>query len=275
MTLELYYLEETDSICSNRAIVTLSEKIIADWTPVKMVLMNRDQFKPSYLALNPNGTVPTLVHDGAVIRESSLICSYIDTLKADPPLVPGDPVERFHMAEWVKLFDERGFEACAVINMLTKFRLTIPREEFMERWKYVPNIDRLYRQKSVVLDGLDSPYVPRAIGALETIFRRMEKALEDGRPFLMGDRFTLAEANLAPFVKVIEMVRFLDFWLEPYPVTRAWWDRMTSRPSMRQLDEFPSNAVAEDSPHARAGRQTEPGFREKLAEYREAFGHSF
>lgn len=79
MSLELYYLEETDSICSNRAIVTLSEKGIVDWTPVKMVLMNRDQFKPSYLAINPNGTVPTLVHDGAVIRESSLICGYIDT----------------------------------------------------------------------------------------------------------------------------------------------------------------------------------------------------
>lgn len=179
------------------------------------------------------------------------------------------------MAEWVKLFDERGFEACAVINMLTKFRLTIPRDEFMERWKYVPNIDRLYRQKSVVLDGLDSPYVPRAIGALETIFRRMEKALHDGRPFLMGDRFTLAEANLAPFVKVIEMVRFLAFWLEPYPLTRAWWDRVTSRPSMRQLDDFPCNAISDDSPHARAGRETEPGFRKKLAEYRETFAHAF
>ena len=274
MTLELYYLEETDSICSNRAVVTLAEKGIADWTPVRMVLMNRDQFKPSYLALNPNGTVPTLVHDGVAIRESSLICGYIDTLKPDPPLAPDDPVERFRMAEWVKLFDERGFEACAVINMLTKFRLTIPRDRFMERWKYVPNIDRLYRQKSVVLDGLDSPYVPRAIGAMETIFRRMEKALADGRPFLMGDRLTLAETSLAPFVKVIEMVRFLDFWLEPYPLTRAWWDRMASRPSMRRLDEFPSNAVAEDSPHARAGRETEPGFRKKLAEYREAFGHA-
>ena len=37
MNLELYYLEETDSICSNRVIVTLSEKGITDWIPHKMI----------------------------------------------------------------------------------------------------------------------------------------------------------------------------------------------------------------------------------------------
>ncbi len=275
MTLELYYLEETDSICSNRVIVTLLEKGITDWVPHKMVLMNRDQFQPAYLALNPNGVVPTLVHDGGVIRESSIICSYLDDLRPDPPLKPSDPLARCHMAEWVKLFDERGFEATAVINFVTKFRLTLSREKMEERWKHVPNIDRLYRQQSVIREGVASPYVMRAIGAWETIFRLMEKILADGRPFLMGDRLTLAETNSAPFIKVIEMVRFLDFWLEPYPLTRAWWDRVANRASLRRLDDFPSNAVAEDSPHAKAGRETEPEFRVKLAEYRERFAHAY
>ena len=80
MPLELYYLEEADSICSNRVIVTLAEKGITDWIPRKMVLMNRDQLQPAYLKLNPQGVVPTLVHDGKPIRESSLICSYLDDL---------------------------------------------------------------------------------------------------------------------------------------------------------------------------------------------------
>ncbi len=274
MALELYYLEETDSICSNRVVVTLSEKGIADWVPHKMILMNRDQFTPEYLKLNPNGTVPTLVHDGAVIRESSLICSYIDNLKADPPLSPSDLVERYHMAEFIKLFDERGFAATGIINFVTKFRLTIPRDKLEERWKHIPVIDRLHRQQSVIREGLDSLYVLRAIGAWETIFRRMEAALADGRPYLMGDQFTLAETNSATFVKVIEMIRFLDFWLEPYPKTREWWDRVSSRPSMQQLDTFASNAVSEDSPHAKAGRECEAGFRNKIEKYREQFAHA-
>jgi len=274
MALELYYLEETDSICSNRVIVTLSEKGITDWIPHHMILMNRDQFTPEYLELNPNGTVPTLVHNGAVIRESSLICKYIDGLKADPPLSPDNLVDQIHMAEWIKLFDERGFAATGIINFVTKFRLTIPRNKLEERWKHIPVIDRLHRQQSVIGEGLDSLYVLRAIGAWETIFRRMEKALADGRPYLMGEQLTLAETNAVTFMKVIQMLRFLDFWLEPYPMTKAWWDRVSGRPSVQQLDKFASNAVSEDSPHAKAGRETEAGFREKIAQYREQFPHA-
>ncbi len=275
MALELYYLEETDSICSNRVIVTLAEKEITDWIPHRMLLVNRDQFRPEYLKLNPQGVVPTLVHDGVPVRESSLICNYIDDLHPDPPLKPSDPVERCRLAEWVKLFDERGFEATAVVNFVTKFRLTVPRDVMEERWKLVPNIDRLYRQQSVIREGVASPYVMRAIGAFESIFRLMEHTLSDDRPYIMGDRFTLAETNFAPFMKVLEMVRFLDFWLEPYPLTRAWWDRMAARPSLQLLDSFSYNAISEESVHATTGRATEPEFRVKLAEYRERFGHAY
>lgn len=230
MTLELYYLEETDSICSNRVVVALWEKGITD---------------------------------------------YLDDLKPSPALKPVNLVERSRMKEWVKLFDERGYEATAVVNFATKFRLTIPREVMEERWKSVPNIDRLYRQRSVITDGVDSPYVMRAIGAFESIFVLMEDALSDGRPFLMGDQFTLAEVNFGPFMKVLEMVRFIDFWLEPYPFVRDWWDRLAKRPSMQQLDAFPSNALAEDSPHARTGKETRPAFEAKVSEYRKAFAHAY
>lgn len=275
MALELYYLEETDSVCANRVIITLIEKGITDWIPHKMILMNRDQFKPEYLKLNPQGVVPTLVHNGKPIRESSLICKYLDDIKPDPALKPKDLVKRYHMDEWIKLFDERAFEAIAVINFVTKFRLTVPRDKMEERWKILPSIDRLYRQMSVVNDGVDSPYVMRAIGSFEMIFKLMEQTLADGRPFIMGEQFTLAETTLMPFIKVLEMVRFLDFWMKPYPLTRAWWDRMVERPSLKRLDDFPYSAISEDSPHAKSGRETEPEFRIKLEEYRDRFGHAF
>ena len=51
-------------------------------------------------------------------------------------------MERCYLAEWVKLFEERGFEAAAAINFVTKFRLTVPLEKMEERWKAIPNIDR-------------------------------------------------------------------------------------------------------------------------------------
>ena len=48
-----------------------------------------------------------------------------------------------------------------------------------------------------------------------------------------------------------------------------------SGPSLQKLDEFPYCAISEDSPHAKSGRETEPEFRVKLAEYRERFGDAF
>lgn len=275
MALDLYYLEETDSVCSNRVVLTLAEKGITDWTPHKMILMNKDQFQPEYLKLNPQGVVPTLVHDGEPIRESSLICKYIDDTFDGPSLKPKELVQQYHMHEWIKQFDEKAFEATAIINFVTKFRLTVPRDKMEARWATIPSIDRLYRQKSVVLEGFDSPYLMRAIGAFEMVFKLMEHEFRDGRPWLMGDQFTLAETNLGPFVKVLEMVRWLDEWMENYPRTRAWWDRLADRPSMKHLDTFPYSAISEDSDHARTGRQCLPEFREKLAAYREQFPTAF
>ena len=42
--LELYYLKEADSVCSNRAVITLIEKGIEDWIPRYIHLLDEDQF---------------------------------------------------------------------------------------------------------------------------------------------------------------------------------------------------------------------------------------
>jgi maleylacetoacetate isomerase len=57
-------------------------------------LARHDQFKDEYRRLNPQGTVPTLVHDGRTIGQSLAIIEYLDELVPLPPLLPADPVER-------------------------------------------------------------------------------------------------------------------------------------------------------------------------------------
>ena len=100
--LELYYLKEADSVCSNRAVITLAEKGIEDWTPHYIKLLNEDHFEANYLSINPKAVVPTLIHNGMPIRESSIICDYIDELKSDPPLKPKSLIERAYLREWIK-----------------------------------------------------------------------------------------------------------------------------------------------------------------------------
>ena len=73
--IELYHF--WSSVCSVRCRMALEEKGVK-WTSRYIDLFKFDQLKPDYLAINPDGVVPTLVHDGAPVRESTIINECID-----------------------------------------------------------------------------------------------------------------------------------------------------------------------------------------------------
>lgn len=50
--------------------------------------------RPEYLATNPQGLVPALEHDGAVVTQSLAICEYLDEVYPEPALLPADPAGR-------------------------------------------------------------------------------------------------------------------------------------------------------------------------------------
>jgi glutathione S-transferase len=60
-------------------------------------LFDQDHLSPEYLAINPDGQVPTLVHDGDVITETAVINEYLDDAFPNPPLRPGTPIGRARM----------------------------------------------------------------------------------------------------------------------------------------------------------------------------------
>ena len=57
-------------------------------------LRKGEQFEPDYLALNPQGLIPTLEAGEATLTQSMAICEYLEEVYPDPPLLPVDPVER-------------------------------------------------------------------------------------------------------------------------------------------------------------------------------------
>ena len=158
--------------------------------------------------------------------------------------------------------------ATASLNFVTKFRLTIPIEVMEARWKSVKDLDRLHRQQSCIRDGMASPYVIRAIGYFDKLFGKIEIALTDGRPWIMGDHITLVEVNLAPFIKVVEMLRLLGLFLEDRPHTQKWWDNVNSRPSYSQLEDYPGQGEDDESTHAVTGAQVANQVRALLDENR-------
>src|SRR5207245_8043077 len=87
-----------------------------------LLSLRRDQNEPAYLKLNPNGVVPTLVHDGTPIVESSLILYYLDEIFPSPPLMPTDPRARFQVRMYNKLIDEYVHNSCTILTFATAFR---------------------------------------------------------------------------------------------------------------------------------------------------------
>jgi glutathione S-transferase len=67
--LELY--NNTNSVCAQKVRLALTGKGLQ--AKEHMLKLQGDQFDPAYLKLNPNGVVPTLVHDGQPITESAVI----------------------------------------------------------------------------------------------------------------------------------------------------------------------------------------------------------
>ena len=111
------------SSCSQKVRLGLAEKHL-DWGSEHLSLRDGDQYEPAYLALNPNGVVPTLVDDGHVIIESQVILEYLDDAYPEPPLRPANATERARMRLWTKQLDEGG--ACLHGSDQHRHRLPTP-----------------------------------------------------------------------------------------------------------------------------------------------------
>ena len=154
-------------------------------------LFTAEQYDPKYLKLNPKGLVPTLVHDGNAIAESTLICEYLDEAFPAPPLKPDDPAGRARMRMWSKFVDEGLFEGVTEISFSAMFRermKNMPEEIRQVRFRNIGDPRRRDRFMSTYELGVQSPYVLHAIGAYERAFKIMEQTLAEGGPWLIGDQ---------------------------------------------------------------------------------------
>ncbi len=182
-----------NSVCCQKVRITLREKAL-DWTPIRIDLFKAEQYDPKYLKLNPKGMVPTLVHAGNAVVESTLICEYLDEAFPDPPLTPKDPAARARMRLWSNFVHEGLFEGVTELSFSAMFRermKTMPEEIRQVRFRNIGDPRRRDRFMSTYEMGVESPYVLHAIGAYERAFKYMEETLAEGGPWLLGDRPTL------------------------------------------------------------------------------------
>ena len=223
-----------NSICTQKVFITLAEKDLS-YDEELVNLFAAEQYDPEYLKINPKGVVPTLVHKGRAIPESSLICEYIDETWPNNALIPDDPFLKSRMRQFSKLVDETIFEATRELSFSAMFRermKTMPEDQRQARFTNVGDPNKRARLMSTFELGVDSPYVFQAIGNWEKAFKALDTSLgEFGGPWLLGRAFTLADINMIPYLWRIEYLDLIDIWLDHHPKAADWWERAKQRPT--------------------------------------------
>jgi len=145
-----------------------------DQVAIHLVRNGGEHHAPSYLAINPQGLVPSLKHDEAILTQSTAICEYIDKVWPDPALLPRAPLQRAYVRSLMAAI------ACDIhpINNLRVLR-------YLTDTIGVSEEQKLAWYRHWVLDGF---------AALESLITSHGYA---GR-YCCGDTVGLADAYLVP-----------------------------------------------------------------------------
>jgi glutathione S-transferase len=223
---ELILYDFGNSVCCQKVRITLRAKQL-EWRAIRVDLFKAEQYDPQYRKLNPKGVVPTLVHDGKPVIESTLICEYIDqTFPQVPRLIPDDPWQQSRMRLWSKMVDDGLFEGVTEISFSAMFRermKNMPEEIRQARFRNVGDPRRTDRFKSTYEHGVQSPFVVHAIAAYERAFKMLEATLAEDGPWILGTEPSLADVNLMPLVARLDYLGLLGLWTAARPRVQSWW----------------------------------------------------
>ena len=157
---------------------------------------------PAFLAVNPNGHVPTIDDDGLVLHESLAINLYL-ARKQGGPLGPVNVAEDGRMTMW-SLWAATEVEPQAI------------------------NI--IYHRVSNAGRPMDPKIADAAVEALRGPFAVLDGALGDGH--LVGGRFTVADINVAEVVRYAQAAPEL---FEKAPRVKAWLAACQARPAFQRM----------------------------------------
>ena len=165
---------------------------------------------PEYLAINPMGKVPAIVHKGRTVAETAAICAYLADAFPDAELAPALE-DRADYYRW--LFFTAGPVEAAFSNKAAGF---------------IPDADK---QRMFGYGNFDL--------ALDTL----ENAV-NGKEFIAGNRFSAADVYVGSMLAFMMGVKLL----EPRPAFSAYAERLELRPAWKRAREIDDALVPQGQP---------------------------
>lgn len=217
------------STCSQKVRLVLAEKEL-EWDGLSINFSKADHLTPEYLKLNPNGVVPTLVHDGDPIIESSVITEYLDEVFPEKSVRPKDLKRLAHMRAWRQYIDEVPTPSIRPISFNTFFVPIWQKMTEQQFWDYTERLPlRKHFYRKMGRNGFSDQEMAESLDRLSQSLNRMETALENG-PYIMGEQYTLADVNMTPTVVRLEDCGRADLW-DKLPKVAGWYERIKARPN--------------------------------------------
>jgi glutathione S-transferase len=189
-----------------RVRVFLAEKGID--VPLQAVDLGSMQHKtPEYAAINPLQRLPALeLDDGTILTESIAICRYFEAVQPEPPLFGVDGRDAALVEMW---------------NRRAELHLLAP-------------VSAVFRHGHPAMAAMEIPQVPawadankpRVVDFLAFLDRELS-----GRPFLAGERYTVADITAMVAVDFMKPAKLTV--PEDLPHLRRWHGEVASRPSAK------------------------------------------
>ena len=191
-----------------RMVHWMLEEVGAPYRVEFVDLQQGEHKKPAFLAINPMGKLPAIVHRGTVVTETGAICAYLADAFPAAGLCPRwDEPARGTYLRWM-FFGAGCVDAALIDRMLAR-----PAPERTSALGY---------------------------GRYEDVMETLEKAITPG-PYLLRERFSAADVYIGSQIGFGMMTKSL----EPRPAFQAYLGRLTQRPAYKRFQQQGDSLVAQ------------------------------
>ena len=218
---QLYHWEPNAN--SGKPIIALIEKGV-DFESCYTDLLEFDQHKPDYLAINPDGTIPTFVNGDVVLAESTEMGEYIDAAFPGPPLRPERPVDRWRMRWWGKFLDGYFGPSLSMIGWSVFVGPAVrdkDPEQLRQNIERIPLKERRDAWSMAIYNSFPEEQLAESLRRVLHGIRVFEDALSK-RPYFASDDYTLADINAFCMAYALPMMQAEHVNADKTPNLLAW-----------------------------------------------------
>ena len=206
------------------------------WVSRKVSLVKKHHMTETYAQIHPDMVVPALVHDGSLYLESMDIIEYLDSVFPGPQLIPQNSAQH----EQVLALVEEAKVLHLSIRYVT-FHWGLGRLAMLS----AKERDKLNELAAAGSDGENlvsfyAAYSTRTIAMevfedhlarLYRAFERLDGEMKDGRKYLAGDEFSIADIFWS--MKVLRLLETGYPLAEQHPLLARWYEGVRSRPAFQ------------------------------------------